>query len=204
MNQELYQYAISYKNNPKRAAKIAWIIFKYVILSLFSIPVFIHNKWHFVILVVSYLLSMLYNSRETDGYAKILFDIGITLVVVEIGFIYINLFYGFNLIFFPLYSIIGLAIYEILVLIKIKLKKYSTTQYSTPLEKPKTNWLAGGAALLGLRIGNILFEDISLAILVLLPCCYIAFFAFAISYFQKYVIYKILKKKYPEVFAKTA
>jgi len=165
---------------------------KYIILIILSLPLLKFNLGHWLMLAISYCLSLIYNSKEKDDYAKALFDIGITLIVIGLETYSMVSIYGTDELATVICTIIGLCFYEILVFVKVKRKAYSTY---TGRKLKKGKWFVSSGVLTGCVLGSSLIRNDRQSLLFfLLSCISAMLLVFAISLFQKYLIYKIVKK----------
>lgn len=196
MKQEWYEYAISIKKRTNNKIKKISDFMIYFVLLFISLPLLIDNIWCWLILTILYCLALLYNSQEKDDYAKALFDIGITFLILGVEISAAVSIFSNNQKYIFVFTIIGIALYEILVLAKVRFRKYSTSTVKTLKKGTGGSNLALFGVLVGCVLGHSLISNDKVSLLIFLVSVVCALFViFSITILQKYFVYKIIKAK---------
>ncbi len=205
MKQELYQYSISLKERTDKVKRTPVVhVCTFFLIGLFALlTIFIINIWVSVFILLSYTLFFIYNRKEKDQYAKLLFDIGLFVfyLSLETSVVFNNIpsFLGLFGIIFPL----CLLTYEIKVYIGIKQKKYSFKNKNNNKEKFAAimGSLTVACGLIGLRLGRSIsqnYRDSTWFVGIVIVVASLLFVV-SISYLQKYIIYKIITRHSDEL-----
>lgn len=188
MKNELYCYATSLKN--KGLQKIPSLCFL-VLLSMFIVPLLLTNIILGLLLTCAFVLLCIVIKKETDMYSRELLRIAIYFIFLGIEFSTLTGI-QYNITFPLILAItVSLIAYEIIFLINVRRKTYSTSNLK------KTNWMniipliLGGT---GIWFGKLIAKsdniDIKLFVVVLI-CSSIIMYSF--TFFQKFILYKIIK-----------
>ena len=188
MKKELYCYATSLKDNGLQ--KIPSFCF-WVLLSIFLIPLILENIVLGLILTCAFILLSIIIKKETTMYDRELLRIAISFLFLGIEFsVLTEIQYNIT---FPLILAITVSLiaYEIIFLINVKRKAYSTSNLK------KTNWmniipliLGGTGIWAGKLIAKSANIDIKLFVVILI-CSSIIMYSF--TFIQKFILYKIIK-----------
>ncbi len=188
MKQELCHYATSLD---KKLSNVP-ILYMRILLSLFLVPILISNIWIGLGLLAAYVFCYLILRRENNEYIRGLFDIGCFLLFLgtEFSLAIMMLYKMFNL-FIVTLSIL-MAVSEIIFVLKIKLKIYSQKDKAKKKQNSIITLVLGGTGVwAGKMVATIFSADFSLWLSVFLCSVFITG---ALSYFQKIIVYKIIKK----------
>jgi len=201
MRQELYQYSISLKKRTENLGNTNTAVGNvcmFVLVALFGVFTAFLNIWISLIIIVSYTALFVYNRREKDRYAKILFDLGLFIFYLSLE---MSVLFNSQPSFIGIFLIalfICLVFYEIKVYLSLKHKKYS-------LKNAKKNSalvaILGTLTLLcgsiGLKLGkSIGRNDRGSEEVIWLGAIIVSLlFVVSISYLQKYTVYKVLERK---------
>ena len=195
MKQEWYEYAVSIKKRVGDKINGIPILAVAPILVVFSIPLMMHNIWAWLIIMASYCVVSIVNHLGKDPYAKFLLDVGSSLGVL--GAMILSLIFAINadesyLAF--IFTLFAFIFYEIVVLVKIGERKYSSCVIK---KSSKGIWLGTSGVLTGSALGRFLLSrdnnTLFFALLAAVACAVV--FVFAISFWQRYIIYKIANSK---------
>ena len=201
MINEWYEYAISLKKRAINGIDGIYNFKKslgfvgYLILIFLSLPLLKHNIWYWLILAIVYSLSLFCNSKENDNYAKMLFDIGITLAVMGLESLSVAFMVGGDIKYIIFFTILSIASYELVVFAKVKCKRFS---YPIKNDKKRGVLLYAPGPLFILALTNLSGHSLRrygtpLIIYLVFSSISILIFTISTAFFQKYIIYKCIK-----------
>jgi len=216
--EEIYEYACPSKRmtreklNAKKTDKktrmgdIVESIMLVLIILIFSVPLLIYNTLFFIISSSLYILILLVNCIDKDPYSKLFLNCGASLLYLGTNWSYITFCivkkdFQYSCIKELIIITISLIIsYEIMVCINIALKKYTAKlkNKTTSTSSTYTTTATIGGGFIGGMIAKIISPHLSgsLKIWILIITSAILI-AVSIFFFQKYLLYKILKNRKP-------
>jgi len=191
MKTELYHYAMSLNSKELSETKTPNLCI-WILLSVFLIPILISNIWIGLITASSYIVLCLCVKRENDKYGKELLNSGLFMLFlgIEGTFLLIIQYKIIKLLMVTIFIL--LVVYEIIFAFKIKLKSYSQK------DKSKRTWInvlsliCGGTGVwFGKMLANIP-ESNEFKLWIAIISCSVVIVG-SVSFFQKYLIYKVVK-----------
>ena len=189
MKTELYHYAISLnsKNLSDTPHFCIWIL-----LSIFLIPILILKLWIGVIILSSYIVLCLGVKTENDKYNKALLNYGLFMLFLGIESSILVLM-QYKIIKSLIMTVFILVVfYEIIFSLKIKLKIYSQKVKSKMAWVNIISLICGGIGVWCGRFISDIVQDTNLKLsMVVIFCSFL--FVGAITFFQKFLVYKIIK-----------
>lgn len=190
MKHELQQYGLCLKSKNISKFTLGPASF---ILAMFYIPILLFNIFMGMLLLSLYLFTYFYSRNETDEYNRGLLSFGIFLLFFGIECSVATLI-NYNVSVFLFTTIIIMTFcYEIIWLLKIKKKMYSNPiSINNRFANIVLVILGGNGVWLGRVIAR--SEQTDFVLYLIIALCSI-FIVGSISYFQKYLINKIINKK---------
>lgn len=187
MKNELLSYATSLKENGLQ--RIPSCCF-WILLSIFLIPILSSNIMWGLILPCSFVLLYFSIKRESNIYRKDLLRIGLFLLFLGIEFSFLTTI-QYECIITSIIAIgVSLISYEILFLVKIQKKVYSSDKHNKSVWINVIPLIFGGTGIwAGKLIAKSENNDIKLWILILISSLLIVY---SFTFFQKFFIHKIL------------
>ena len=189
MKTELYHYAMSL--DKKNLSNIPNLCVG-ILLTIFLIPILLSNIWIGILISFAYVLSYFRVKKENVKYCKELLNFAIFLLFLGLEFsLLIILRYGFiKQITITLFTI--MMVYEIVFVLKIKLKMYSRSDKSSRPWIYIVSLVFGGTGIwCGRLIAN--NESTDLKLLAAIFLCAVLIIG-SVSFFQKFFIYKIINR----------
>lgn len=213
MKNEFYEYicpskritqkAIQTNTNTSKKEDLMGYIATFFILLVFSLPMAISQVWLWSMVIVGYIILLLICKLDKDPYSKTILFFGSTTLYLCVVLSYLIITESYKKFqissFFTLFilTIFCVAFYEILILANILLKRYTarmTNKKSYPTIYTSIGTFCGGIIgyLIARRISPYLEKSLWSIWLILIACSLL--FTISLSFFQKYILYKILYK----------
>ncbi len=163
----------------------------WILLGVFLVPILLLNVWIGTIILFVYATAFLMIKREKETYMKGLLKFGSFLMLLGFEFFYLILI-QFKISFLLLIEIIIFWVsYEIIFMFKLKLEMFSKKNNSTRRKESILYFIFGGTGVwCGIMLSNLTDTPFKLFLTCLL--CSILIVG-GISYFQKYIICRIIK-----------
>lgn len=204
---EIYEYACPQKRATQKTSKkehsdIVGYISIFIVVFMFSLPMAIAKTLVWCAIFGIYVIVLVFNRFDKDPYSNFLLFIGLTLAYFGTVLSYLIVdgsykrFQYLSIVPLITLTIICIICYDIFVLINMVLKRYTAKNYnkkSYPALYTSLGTFMGG--MFGCFVAQELSPQIENSLwsvwIGLLTCA--LSFAIAFSFFQKYVLYKLLK-----------
>lgn len=213
MKNEFYEYACPLKritrkqietntSNSKKADLIGYSA-TFFILLIFSLPLAISRVCLWSMILVVYIASLLICKADKDPYSKTILFFGSTMLYLYVVLSYLIITEAYkrfqisSLPYLFILTVFCVVFYEILVLANILLKRY-TARIIKGKNYPSIYTTIGTfcgsviGSLVARRISPHLANSLWSVWLVLMACSLL--FTISLSFFQKYILYKVLHK----------
>ena len=215
MKKELYEYVYPPKKlmgqqvtNGKRRAifkkedLIGYISVGFIFLA-FSIPMALSLTWQWLIIFTMYIVTLIICKIDKDSYSGFLLLVGASMTYLGIVLSYLIVVESFKRFRFSatipliILSAVCILCYETIVSLNILTKRYSArnnSQKSYPAIYTTVGTFLGGiiGGLIARKVSQHIANSFWSIWLALIACALL--FVTAFSFFQKYILCKILKK----------
>ena len=213
MRNEFFEYVCPSKriaknqvaSNKKKSKKddIIGYTATFFILFVFSLPMAISQTVLWSIVLISYFTFLFLCKIDKDPYSKTMLFFGSTTLYLGVVLSYLIItqsykrFHISSLLTLLILTIFAVVFYEVLVCVNIILKRYTArlTKKSHPTIYTTISTFCGAVlgSLIARYISPHLKESVWSVWLVLIACSLL--FTASFSFFQKYILYKVLYKK---------
>ena len=201
MKEELYQYSIALQKRsesiPNRTVGLCCIV---ILVMMFSVFIALLNVWLMLAIILPYIALFIYNRTRKDEYEKLLFDLGLFIFYLALELSVIIYTDPASRLPFFIFLLIGLTSYEIKFYSDLKHQKYSLKNKNFNTQRALImGSITTICGCIGLRIGRAIGKKYantdSDAIIIMGAIIVALLFTAAVSYLQKYAIYRYFQSK---------